>query len=110
MAQLIGLIDPHPIDYFAPVLGDDVEQVVDDFGSWALRLDLQLVSRRHVDGDRLDALGRACGKLFEEGSGRLARASRSNPEHLPTNRIDHHRGVAMTFMERELVHRQIADR
>lgn len=110
MAQLIGLIDPHSIDYFAPVLGDDVEQVVDDFGLRALRLDFQFVGRSHIDRDRFDTLGRTLGKLFEEGSGRLARASRSNPEHLPTNRIDHHRGVAMTFMERELVHRQIADR
>ncbi|VWC52682.1 hypothetical protein BLA15816_08184 [Burkholderia lata] len=109
MTKLIGLIHAHPINHLAPILGDDVEQVEDHFRLRALRLDLQLVGRGHVDGDRLDALGHAGGKLFEEGPGRLAGAARANPEHLPANRIDDHRGIAMAFMERKLVHCQIAD-
>ena len=32
MAQLIGLIDPCPIDDLSAVAGDNVRQVVDDLG------------------------------------------------------------------------------
>jgi len=32
MAQLVNLIDAHLVDHLAPVLGDDVKQVVDDLG------------------------------------------------------------------------------
>ncbi|MDR8775331.1 hypothetical protein FEP26_06037 [Burkholderia multivorans] len=110
MSELIGLIDPHPIDHFAAVLGHDVVQVEDDFRLRTLFPDFEFIGRGHVDRDRFDTLGRAFGKLFEEGPGRLTRASRSDPEYLPADRVDHHRGVAMTFMQRELVHRQIADR
>jgi len=38
-AQTIGLVHPHPINDFAPVLGHHVEEVVDHFsiGHWAFR-------------------------------------------------------------------------
>ncbi|CAH0443231.1 hypothetical protein LMG10661_00095 [Ralstonia syzygii subsp. syzygii] len=109
MTKLVGLIHPHAIDHLAPVLGHDVEQVVDHLRLWALCLDLQLIGRGHIDRDRLDALANALGKLLEEGPGGLAGASCPNPEHLPADRIDHHCGVAMAFMQGKFIHRQIAD-
>ncbi|EDT37740.1 hypothetical protein BamMEX5DRAFT_6476 [Burkholderia ambifaria MEX-5] len=110
MSELIGLIHPHPIDHFAAVLGHDVVQVEDDFRLRTLFPDFHFIGRGHVDCYRFDTLGNPFGKLFEEGPSRLARASRPDPEHLPADWLDHHGGVAMALMQRELVHRQIADR
>ncbi|AMD47376.1 hypothetical protein H558_14895 [Bordetella holmesii H558] len=42
-------------------------------------LDLQLIGRRHVDRYGPDLLGNPSWQLFEEGSGRLARAAITDP-------------------------------
>jgi len=110
VSQLVGLIDPHPVNDFTPVFGHHMEQLVDDLGLRTQRPDLQLVGCGHVDRDRFDACGDAFWKLFEEGPGCLTGAAPSDPQHLPADRIHYHRGVPVTFMERKLVHRQIADR
>ncbi|AMD50475.1 hypothetical protein F783_015350 [Bordetella holmesii F627] len=79
MPQLVRLVYTHPVYHFTAVLGHDVEQVVDDLGVGAVGLDLQLIGRRHVDRYGPDLLGNSCWQLFEEGSGRLARAAITDP-------------------------------
>ncbi len=107
MSQLIGLIHPHPVDHFPAVLGYDVEQVIDDFGLRAIRLDFQLVSRRHIDRDGFDTLSNALRKLLKEGTGGFPRTALSDPQHLSIDRLDDDCRVAVAFVERELIHRQI---
>ena len=62
-------LHPDPVDHFVPIFGHHVEQTEDHFGLWAMRPNLQLIRRRHIDGDGFDALGRAGRKLLEEGLG-----------------------------------------
>lgn len=72
MAQPIGLIHPHTVDYLPSVLGHDMEQVVHHLGLGAMRLDLQFVGRRHVDGHGFDALGHTRGPSLSSCPRRLA--------------------------------------
>lgn len=43
MTQLVGLIDAHPVNDLAPVLGHHMEQVADDLSLSAMGFDLQLI-------------------------------------------------------------------
>ncbi len=50
----VRLVDPHPVDHLAAVLGDHVEQVVDDPGLWGVVSDLLAIGRAHVHHDRFE--------------------------------------------------------
>src|SRR5262245_26338999 len=75
----IGFIRADPVDHLTTVLGDDVEQVINDFGTRALSAHLLLESDAHVHGHCLDALTH----FFPSSSknGRISSRLRPHPIH-----------------------------
>ncbi len=82
-----------------------MEQVVHHLGLGAVLLYLQIKGRIHVHCHRLDLLA-VLTQQFEERANRLPTVAMPDPQHTRPFGIHDHRGVAMPFMESELVHDQ----
>src|SRR5262249_48866314 len=104
--EAIGFIRTDPVDHLTTVLGDDVEQVIDDFGTRALSANLLLESHAHIHGHSLDAITAFFPEQLEERSDLLAFAPSADPQDLLGTRVDDHGGVAMPPADRELVYGQ----
>lgn len=92
LSQAVGLIDPDAIDDLAAILGHDVEQVVDDLG---------------LRARRIDPLGRPGRSVVEEGHGGLTRSAPTDPEHLTARRLDRPQGEVCPCSSRALIQEDI---
>ncbi|MNF81410.1 hypothetical protein D3C84_636820 [compost metagenome] len=108
LAQAVGLVDPDAVDHLAPVTRHHVEQVVHHFGPWAMLFHFQVESGVHVHRHRLDLLT-AFTEQLEERADRLTAVAVADPQHPRALGIHDHRGVAMAFVQGELVHHQAAN-
>ena len=90
--------------------GHHMEQVVDHIRLWAMCFDIHFIGYGHVDCNGVNTCGRALGVSLEDRARGLTRAPLTDPGHLTIDRIDHHSGVAMPFMQGKFIHCQIAQR
>jgi hypothetical protein len=95
--------DPHPIDHLTAVLGDHVEQVVDDARVRRVGRDFLAVRRTHVHHDRLEPCAAVGSEQTKERPQILACAAATDPKHALPRRLDHHRDVAVALLDRELI-------
>ena len=109
VAQGIGLINPYPIDDVPTETGDDMEEVVNDLSLRTMLLHLQIERGVHVHGHGFDLPATLRSQQLEEGANSFATIAFANPQHAHPIRVHDHRGVAMPFVQRELVHHQTTD-
>ena len=103
--QLVGPIDPHPVDDLAAVLGHDVEQVEHDGRVRAVRLHLAFIASVHVHDGRLQGLTARRAEQLEERPDVLAAPAAADPQHALAHRLHDHGGVAVALLDRKLVQR-----
>src|SRR6185295_20363907 len=101
----IGTVDSHAVDDFTSVLGNDVEQIEHDGGVGTMRLHLQLVARVHVHDRRPYLRTTLRTHRGKEGPDILAPTAPPDPQHALASRLDDDRGIPMTLLDRELIHR-----
>lgn len=107
VAQSIGLIDSDPIDDVAAQSGDDVEEVIDHLGIWAMLPHLQIERRIHVHRDSFSCRQRS-GPATRRRADRFAAVAFAGPQDASI-RVHHHGGVAVPLVQRKLVHHQATD-
>ena len=102
-AQLVGAIDPHPVDDLAAVLGHDVEQVEDDGGVGTVPTNLKLVARVQYPSPPRATAGSVQDRATRRTDGR-PRGLRPRPTQT-TRAIepDGHRCIVMNVLAREFV-------
>jgi hypothetical protein len=101
--QSVRLVDPYAIDHLTAVLGDHVEQVVDDARVRRVGRDFLAIRRAHVHHDRFEPRTSRGSQQAKERSQILACAAATDPKHALPRRLDHHRGVAVALLDRELI-------
>jgi hypothetical protein len=104
-AQQVSLVDPDTVDHFTTVACYHVEQVIHHFGLLAVLLHFRVESGVHVHGHRLDLLALFAEQL-EERANRLTAVAVANQQHPRPLGIHDRRGIAMAFVQGELVHYQ----
>ena len=106
----VGLVHAHPVDDLAAVLGDDVEEIVDQRDVGTLRAHLFEVRRAHVHHHRFKP--RTAHRARSVKNAR--RSSRPRPRPTQSTRLvghlDDDGGIAMPALNRELVDRDHAHR
>ena len=100
----IVLVNTHPIGHVATEAGDDVEEVINDFRLRTMLLHLQTERRVHAHDHRFDLSAAFLSQQLKERADCLPAVALTNPQNTHPICIHDHRGVAMSLVQRKLVH------